>query len=68
MPRNLIASTDQLHEASKLFDQVGICHYRDAKAEAGLPRMKPFQNLTRLEAVTVIGILRQKVAVRYTYE
>lgn len=61
MPKSLIADSGQIWEVGKLIDQVGAAAYRDAKAAAGVGRMKPFHHLYRLEADTVIGILKQKL-------
>ncbi len=61
MSRELIANTQQFGEVARLVDQLGIGAYRDAKRGAGLAWYTPFGRLYRLEAETVIGILREKL-------
>ncbi len=51
MPKSLTADNRRL----------GVAAYRDAKAAAGVGRMKTFRHLYGLEADTVIGILKQKL-------
>lgn len=61
MSRELVANTQQCSEIARLVDQLGVGAYRDAKRAAGLGWDTPFRRLYRLEAETVIGIMRQKL-------
>ncbi len=61
MSRELIANTQQISEVSRLVDQLGVGTYRDAKRAAGLAWHTPFSRLYRLEAETVIRILKEKL-------
>jgi hypothetical protein len=61
MSRELIASTRQFSDIAQLVDQMGVGIYRDAKRAAGLHWNIPFRRLYRLEAETVIGIMREKL-------
>lgn len=61
MSRELVANTAQFSEVTRLVDQSGIGVYRDAKRAAGLAWHTPFRRLYRLEAETVIGIMREKL-------
>lgn len=61
MSRELIANTQQFSEVARLVDQLGTGAYRDAKRAAGLAWRIPFRRLYRLEAETVIGILKEKL-------
>jgi hypothetical protein len=61
MTRHLLANTQQASEVNRLVDQLGVGAYRDAKRDAGLAWYTPFRRLYRLEAETVIGILKQKL-------
>lgn len=61
MSRELIASTKQVSEVTRLVDQLGVGAYRDAKRAADLAWHIPFSRLYRLEAETVIRILKEKL-------
>jgi hypothetical protein len=61
MTRTPLVTRDHLNEASRLVDQLGVGAYRDAKRRAGLEWNVSFQRLYRLEAETVIGIMREKL-------
>lgn len=61
MSRELIANTQQISEVSRLVDRLGVGAYRDAKRAAGILWYIPFGRLYRLEAETVIGILKEKL-------
>lgn len=61
MSRHLVANTQQASEVARLVDLLGTGVYRDAKRAAGLNWNTPFRRLYRLEAETVIGILREKL-------
>ncbi len=58
--RLLTVSNDQIDEIYSLVDRLGVGAYRDAKAAAGINRMAPFHRAYRLEAQTVIDILKEK--------
>ena len=61
MSRELVANTGQFSEVARLVDLLGVGPYRDAKRAAGLDWNVPFGRLYRLEAGTVIEILREKL-------
>ncbi len=61
MSRELIANTAQFSEVARLVDLLGIGVYRDAKRSAGLAWHTPFRRLYRLEAATVIEIMKEKL-------
>jgi hypothetical protein len=61
MSRELVANTNQFSQVARLVDRLGVSAYRDAKRQAGLDWNVPFGRLYRLEAGTVIGILREKL-------
>lgn len=61
MSRKLVANTQQFSEVDRLVDRLGVGAYRDAKRAAGLDWHTPFRRLYRLEAETVIGIMREKL-------
>lgn len=61
MSRQLVANTQQFSEVGRLVDLIGVAAYLDAKRAAGLDWDTPFRRLYRLEAETVINILREKL-------
>ena len=61
MSRYLVANTEQFSDVARLVDHLGVGAYRDAKHAAGLGWNTPFRRLYRLEAETVIGIMKEKL-------
>ena len=60
MKRILTASYDQVQEVGDLVDLLGVGVYRDAKRAAGVKWNEPFTRLYRIDAETIIGIMKEK--------
>lgn len=60
MKRILTASYDQIQEVGGLIDLLGAGVYRDAKRAAGVKWSDPFTRLYRIDAETIIGIMKEK--------
>lgn len=61
MKRVLTASDNQVARVGKLIDRLGVAVYRDAKTKAGLKWNEPFTRLYRIDAETVIGVMKEKL-------
>lgn len=61
MRRVLVASSEQIEEVGELIKRLGVGVYRDAKKAAGVKWYDPFSRLYRLDAGTVIEIMKEQI-------